>query len=368
MFASGAGFTFQAGARAIDTGPKYRNDQNTPQGPCMITVDPRVYRGSTYSKHKPAQAPLQAVKPRADASGSRARDSPSTAAPRRRDDRLDHETQTDPYLQEIFEQAAEIEISTQTDNFLDRPPTPPYFPPRTGVDEESQTFEQELFDWVFEVQPIVSTIISRTLEQAFMEVHEEEEIANVRRHKEAIEHRRNVELADVQRLEEGERRKFEEKQKRMEQRCEHQLQQQELRAKISANGFGESFSVDLMMHTISLLERRGYFYDEVEREIASNFLPWLGRAMVEAKETRDLTEAIIARVEDATVTRDGKLKEEAVADGEAVKSTARAQKLASLREMFVEDRGAAKIRTALAGKKKRQSRHGEEEDLTDSGN
>jgi hypothetical protein len=367
MFASGAGFTFQAGARAVDPGTKYRSDQNTPQSPCMITVDPRVYRGSTYSKHKPAQPPLQPVKPHTDTSTSRTRGTLSTAAPQRRDDRIDHETQTDPYLQEIFEKAAEIEIATQTDNFLDRPPTPPYFPPRTGVDEECQVDEPDLFDWEFEVQPIVSTIISKTLEQAFMEVHEEEEVANVRRHKEAIEHQRNVELADVQRLEEGERRKFEEKQKRMEQRVEFQMAQKELRAKISANGFGEFFSVDLMMDTISLLERRGYFYDEVESEIKTMFLPWLGRAMVEAKETQELTDAIIARVEEATASYDDALKKTAVAEGERLDSEGRAQKLASLRQMLIEDRGATKIRIALAGRKKKGGKHQEEEE-TDSGN
>jgi hypothetical protein len=368
MFTSGAGFTFQAGARAIDQRPKYRNDQNAPQSPCMITVDPRVYRGSTYSKHRPAQPELQPVNPRPKGPISRAGEDRSFHARQRREDRLDHETQTDPYLQEIFEKPAEVDKSTQTDNFLDRPSTPPWFPPRTGVDAECQVEEAELFDWEFEVEPIVTTIVVKTLEQAFMEVHEEEELANVRRHKEAIEHQRNVELADVQRLEECERRKFEEKQKRIQQRLQHELAQRELRAKIAARGFGEFYSIDVMQDTISLLERRGYFYDEVEREIEGAFLPWLGQAMVEARETDALVCAIVTHVEESVVAYDEQLRAAAAEEHGARNQDERAEKLTNFRRMLVEDLGAAKIRIALGGRpKRRRTRNLEEEDGTDSG-
>jgi hypothetical protein len=201
-----------------------------------------------------------------------------------------------------------------------------------------------------------------------MEVHEEEELANVRRHKEAIEHRRNVELADVQRLEEGERRKFEEKQKRLEQRIQFAAEQHELRAKIAAKGYGEFFSVDLMMDAMSLLERRGYFYDEVESEISVKFIPWLGKAMEEARENQALKNAIVARVEVMTVTYDGNLRETAAQEHEGTQIDGQVEKLAILRQMYVEDRGARKIRTALAGRKRKTKQPVEEEDQTDSGN
>ena len=42
-------FTFQAGARPVEQRPRYRDDQNGKSGPCLITVDPRVCRGSTYT-------------------------------------------------------------------------------------------------------------------------------------------------------------------------------------------------------------------------------------------------------------------------------------------------------------------------------
>jgi hypothetical protein len=71
-------------------------------------------------------------------------------------------------------------------------------------------------------------MIGKTREQAFLEVHDEAELANVRKQKGAIEHRRNVELADVQRLEEGDRPKFEERQSRIEERLRFEAEQHDL--------------------------------------------------------------------------------------------------------------------------------------------
>jgi hypothetical protein len=320
----------------------------------MITVDPRVYRGSTYSKHRANQQEAKTAKPRRKPTSPRSRESEAqTLAPApRRENTIDIGIQTEPYLQEILEKAAELEISTQTDSFLDRPPTPPYFPPRTGVDVETQIEDHDLFEFYFEVQPIVSTIVTKTLEQAFLEVHEEAELANIRRHKEAIEHRRNVELADVQRLEEGERRKFEEKQKRMKQRIEWETAQRELRYRFAANGFGEFYVSDLMGDAISLLELRGYFYDEVEREIGEMFLPWMSKAMEEACDVHKLKVAIDEAVVKETVAHDEKLKTRNASGVENKEIEVRTARLKQLRQQLVEDLGSAKIRTAMKGKTK----------------
>ena len=92
------------------------------------------------------------------------------AAPPQRENRIDLEIQTEPYLQEVVEKPVLESRLCQTDAFLDRPPSPPFVPPKTGTDVETQVEENELFDWDFEVQPIVSTIVGKTLEQAFLEV------------------------------------------------------------------------------------------------------------------------------------------------------------------------------------------------------
>ena len=106
-------------------------------------------------------------------------------------------------------------MECQTDAFLDRPPTPLFVPAKTGVDNNTQILEGEvitgcsynsffdilvelvlkkididlrfhnrtisqLFDFDIEVKPILEVLVGKTIEQALMEVMEEEELANLR--------------------------------------------------------------------------------------------------------------------------------------------------------------------------------------------
>ena len=364
--ATQSGFTFQAGARPIEQArQKYRNE---PIGPCMITVDPRVYRGSTYSRRKPVeQIETPTKRPRRNLPSARTRDVPTNylAPPPQRENLIDLAIQTEPYLQEVEEEPVYESRVVQTDAFLDRPPSPPFVPPKTGVDVETQVEEAELFDWDFEVQPIVSTIVGKTLEQAFMEVFEEEELASIRRHREAIEHQRNVELADIQRLEEAEKRKFEEKQRRLEQRLRVEQEQRELRHKIAARGYGEFFASDLMGDAISLLERRGYFYDEVEREIETQFLPWLSTAIAEVSETHELTDAVVKCVNESTLTFEAKLRARNLAEIDKQEDAVIDDRAKLLRRMLIEDVACKKIRAAMTEYKKKHHKPTEEEDVNE---
>lgn len=69
----------------------------------------------------------------------------------------------------------------------------------------------QLFDFDVEVKPILEVLVGKTVEQALLEVMEEEELANLRSQQRAFEELRNAELVEQQRLEEQERRHREEK-------------------------------------------------------------------------------------------------------------------------------------------------------------
>lgn len=58
---------------------------------------------------------------------------------------------------------------------------------------------------------MLEVLVGKTIEQALLEVMEEEELANLRGHQRAFLELRRAELAEVQRLEEQERRHREEK-------------------------------------------------------------------------------------------------------------------------------------------------------------
>lgn len=58
---------------------------------------------------------------------------------------------------------------------------------------------------------MLEVLVGKTVEQALLEVMEEEELASLRAQQRAFEELRNAELVEVQRLEEQERRHREEK-------------------------------------------------------------------------------------------------------------------------------------------------------------
>lgn len=185
------------------------------------------------------------------------------------------DVQTELYLEEIADRIVEIDMECQTDAFLDRPPTPLFIPAKTGKDVATQILEGELFDFDLEVKPMLEVLVGKTIEQALLEVMEEEELANLRASQYAYEEIRNVELAEVQRLEEQERRHREEKERRKRQQWEIVHKQNETSQKISARAFAQRYLADLLPSVFDSLRNSGYFYDPIERDIEVGFLPWL---------------------------------------------------------------------------------------------
>lgn len=84
--------------------------------------------------------------------------------------------------------------------------TPPYVCAKVGVDASTEIVEGELFDFDMEVQPILETLIGRTLQQALTEVIHEEEIAELREQQQSMLASREAEMAELRRLEEQENR------------------------------------------------------------------------------------------------------------------------------------------------------------------
>ena len=61
------------------------------------------------------------------------------------------------------------------------------------------------------MKPIIEVLVGKSVEQALLEVMEEEELANLNAQQREFEELRNAELVETQRLEEQERRHREEK-------------------------------------------------------------------------------------------------------------------------------------------------------------
>jgi hypothetical protein len=57
----------------------------------------------------------------------------------------------------------------------------PYIPRKTGIDAATQIEgEDQLFNFDFEVAPLLSVLVGKTMEQALMEVEEHAELEAIR--------------------------------------------------------------------------------------------------------------------------------------------------------------------------------------------
>ncbi|XP_076782796.1 radial spoke head protein 3 homolog isoform X2 [Arvicanthis niloticus] len=248
-----------------------------------IMYDRRVIRGNTYAlptgqvpgQPDPLELQRQQQARRRALARKRAQEQLRPRTPEPVEGRKHVDVQTELYLEEIADRIVEVDMECQTDAFLDRPPTPLFIPAKTGKDVATQILEGELFDFDLEVKPMLEVLVGKTIEQALLEVMEEEELANLRASQYAYEEIRNVELAEVQRLEEQERRHREEKERRKKQQWEIVHKQTETSQKISARAFAQRYLADLLPSVFDSLRNSGYFYDPIERDIEVGFLPWL---------------------------------------------------------------------------------------------
>lgn len=255
---------------------KYR-DERDEDVHLNLMQDPRVFRGNTFT----AQVMTNAVKQeklfsKTDKSmmGRKPRKFKGKrgSSPPPVDGRVHMEIQTENFLEELTDRPIEIDATTQTLATLDRPASPLFVPTKIGKDAETQILTGDLFDFDIEVEPLLELLIGKTIHISMLELMQEEEISAIRKQQEEFESIRNIELAEVQRLESEARRKAEEKQRRIEQEKKRLLDRRELEEKVAARAFSRQYLGDLHSDVFDTLENEGYFFDPVRREVDEIFL------------------------------------------------------------------------------------------------
>lgn len=286
-------YTFAQNPRPINT--KYRDpfQQTQNSQSSNIMWDRRVFRGNTYAAQVlplSAQAE-QELKKRKQAAESQRRKREQVQRQRELQERQREaeeeaeillqqtgrkamEIQTEMFLEEITDRVIEEDVGTQTDPFMDRPDSPLFIPEKSGVDAFTQ-IEEDLFDFDFEVEPILEVLVGKTLEQSMLEVMEEEELAEMKAHQLAYEQKRNAELAETQRLEATELRRHQEKEHAKQKERERLQKQQIAKQKLASRAFARQAFTNLEGRVLEKLEDQGYFYDQVHREVETEFIPWI---------------------------------------------------------------------------------------------
>ncbi|XP_063079839.1 radial spoke head protein 3 homolog [Engraulis encrasicolus] len=291
-------YTFSSRPRPVQNRTKYRqrlaNEEDEPPNYGNIMYDRRVVRGNTYAQHvlplnvqpDPVDLQRQQEARRGVLARKRAKEHFRPRTPQPVEGRKNIDVQTELYLEELCDRAPETSVECQTDAFLDKPATPLFIPAKTGKDVATQIQEGELFDFDIEVQPMLEVLVGKTMEQSLLEVMEEEELASLRQQQRAFQELRNAELVEVQRLEEQERRHRQEKDRRLRQQQEVLDHQREVAEKVAARAFAQQYLTDLLPSVFTSLREHGFFYDPVERDLETCFLPWLMDQMSEDLEKR----------------------------------------------------------------------------------
>uniref|UniRef100_A0A3P8X401 Radial spoke head 3 n=1 Tax=Cynoglossus semilaevis TaxID=244447 RepID=A0A3P8X401_CYNSE len=308
-------YTFSSRPRAVENRIKVPPQQNYGN----IMYDRRVVRGSTYSQHilqttaqtTPSEIQRHQEMRRRAITQKRAFGESRLKTPEALQGRTHVDVQTDLYLEELSDVLATTDIECQTDAFLDRPATPLFIPAKTGKDVATQIEEGELFDFDREVQPLLEVLVGKTVEQSLLEVMEEEELECLRAQQRAFLELRNSELAEVQRLQEQERRRSQEKERRIAEQREALKKEKETAEKIAARVFSQHYLADLLPAVFTSLSDHGYFYDPVEKDIETNFFPWLmaevNKSLEKRRVARQLLDGIIYEV---AQTRQAMLKQQ----------------------------------------------------------
>lgn len=127
----------------------------------------------------------------------------------------------------------------------------------------------------------------------------------MRAHQEHFEHIRNAELVATQRMEQAERRKVEEKERRLQQAKDRVDKEKIVREKVAASMFARGFLTGMVDSVIDSLWTKGHFRDPVESTVKESFMPWLQEAVDgEVQKRRNALAFVSSLVSDAAAMMD----------------------------------------------------------------
>ena len=201
---------------------------------------------------------------------------------------------TAPILEYLTDKPNMKEIDTQTDLLLNKPSVgrkqaqrnlilvSNVHGDRVWVDDEENKHvmtqivaEDNLYDFNREVEPIISVLITKTLEQARMEVLEEEEMRIMKDQRKNFEQKKMAELAEVQREEANEKRLEQETTRRKIQSQLIEDKQVGIHRQLCSRMVSKGFLRTLMKDSLDAVEQIGFFDEDSTTQLYSNFLPWL---------------------------------------------------------------------------------------------
>ncbi|EDV90467.1 GH17973 [Drosophila grimshawi] len=206
--------------------------------------------------------------------------------------------QTEKYLEKLVQRPPEYSVDTQTDLFLEKPPTPPYVPAKVGVDVGTEIGDDELFHFDAEAQPIIDVMVDACIEQSMLEVAHEMELDTLRRKQELFLAQREAELVELRRLEAEELRLHAEKERRLRQDSIAKELDVEMQKSVTAAKLLQGHIASLLPEVLESIEPAS---DAVKKEqLMKEVCPWLSAEVAQEVghivDSREILTAIILEI------------------------------------------------------------------------
>ena len=176
-------------------------------------------------------------------------------------------------IKEILPTPETFDMEVQTQDYIDIPQIPLFKPEKRGEDAGTQIEKCELFDFNVEVEPIINVLTFKTLEEARMEVLEEEEIKELKRQMQDFEKVRNRELEIVQKLECQTVRKEEEKNRRNQERAIRTKMAKIYQKKLISTVFSKNYLKNIKSKALKDLEENGVLRKKEKNEYHTKITP-----------------------------------------------------------------------------------------------
>ena len=176
----------------------------------------------------------------------------------------------DKNLIEEEKKVVTADLGIQSDQIDYVNPEKPYLPQKFGKDQGTQIMDGDLFNFDVDVQPLLTVIVGKTLEQSLNEIAQEDEIATLREAKAMYINKNNEEKKRIRNLEDREiQKKFNndsKKEKRKAEREKRKQTQQELISRV----ISKAYLKDLYKFSFQDLTTRGQFRNYAETIVKNN--------------------------------------------------------------------------------------------------
>lgn len=205
--------------------------------------------------------------------------------------------QTDQFVEELTDKAPCYEIGCQTEIKIERPTTPRFMARKKGVDKKTLVEDNELFNYEDEVEPILSVLCGKTLEQARMEVLEEEELREMKETQDHQIRMTNADAQDIERMENNEIKKLKDFEKLKNQMKEKKKNRVLAHKKVAARVISKNYMARLKENTYSRLKSVGFYTDQFTVEVLDkDVVPWLHSKVFEFVQDLEVQEGLPTRL------------------------------------------------------------------------